>query len=262
MMSMVSYGASSSASYSIPVEEVNSSISSMASPSYGIFGEARGYDMHLVSSAGFGLGEGFLFTAFPSLAVIVTTVAPDSGYNSGAVNITEIAGAGFMPNASVKLVKGNEQIAASNVNVENGMKISCMLDLTGHSTGLWNLAVINPNGTSGSLPSAFTIKSWASAGAAVNYPNPFNPLSGPTAIIYQLDSDRDVSLLLFNISYELILKKDLTATLNGGKAGDNSVTWDGRNHFGDLVGNGVYFIRIVDRHTGNVLVKGKIAVSR
>lgn len=192
----------------------------------------------------------------------ITSVAPASGYNSGIVR-SEIEGFGFKSGAVITLaLAGEPDIPASNVFITSASNISCSFDLTGKKPGLWTINVQNSGGSSASLADAFEIKTLATGGVLINYPNPFNPLSEPTTFIYQLDADADTSLLIFNISAELVYRQTFMSGQNGAKAGTNSVEWNGINSFGELSANGVYFIRLVETRTGKILAKGKAAVSK
>ena len=102
----------------------------------------------------------------------------------------------------------------------------------------------------------------ATGGNVINYPNPFNPMTTSTKIIYKLGSDANIAILIFNLSHELVNRQDFATGTNGGKSGDNTVEWNGRNGFGDVVGNGMYICQIVDKGKGKVIAKGKIGVSR
>ena len=75
-----------------------------------------------------------------------------------------------------------------------------------------------------------------------NYPNPFNP---ETWIPYQLASDVDVSIIIYNPSGERIR----TIPLGSQAAGSyltkgRAVYWDGRNGRGELVSSGLYFYQL------------------
>ena len=72
-----------------------------------------------------------------------------------------------------------------------------------------------------------------------NYPNPFNP---ETWLPYQLAQDVPVTISIYNTKGQLIR----TLHLGDQKAGiyvakDKAAYWDGRNHIGEKVANGVYF---------------------
>jgi len=97
------------------------------------------------------------------VSLSVTSITPNSGYNNGLVNITNLAGTGFQSGATVKLTKsGQSDIVATNVVVVSSTKITCTFDLTGKATGQWNVVVTNPNGESATLTNGFTINDAAS----------------------------------------------------------------------------------------------------
>ena len=75
-----------------------------------------------------------------------------------------------------------------------------------------------------------------------NYPNPFNP---ETWIPYQLASDADVSIIIYNPSGERIR----TIPIGDQAAGSyltkgRAAYWDGRNGRGELVSSGLYFYHL------------------
>ncbi len=192
----------------------------------------------------------------------ITAVAPSSGYNSGALR-TEIEGFGFRSGASAALsIAGETDITATDIFVTSSSKISCSFDLTGKKPGVWTVNVTNSGGGAAALVDAFEIKTLATSGVMINYPNPFDPLTASTTFIYELDADADSTLLIFNISAELVYKRTFPSGVNGGKEGTNSVEWNGINSFGEISANGVYFARLIESRTGRILAKGKVAVSK
>ena len=75
-----------------------------------------------------------------------------------------------------------------------------------------------------------------------NYPNPFNP---ETWIPYQLASDADVSVIIYNPSGERVR----TISIGDQAAGSyltkgRAAYWDGRNAHGELVSSGLYFYHL------------------
>jgi hypothetical protein len=257
------WATSTSLSYRITTQVLDSAGGTRQSYNYQLLGKARGIRLNFPTSQSYIIHEGFIPTAFPALALLVTGISPNSAYNTGTIIINDLSGAGFAQGAIVSLMKAGEpDIVAANVNVVNSSQITCDFDLTSRVTGAWSVVVTNPNTQTGSLTDAFTINTLATTGRAVNSPNPFNPLDGPTTILYQLNQDANVVVLIFNISHELVYKRDYSSGTNGGQTGDNNITWDGYNDFAQLAANGVYFFRVVDKGSGKILVKGKIAVSR
>jgi len=89
-------------------------------------------------------------------------------------------------------------------------------------------------------------------------PNPFNPGAGTARLAYQLNQDADITLYMFNEINQAVWKKICRSGSNGGRTGYNEIEWDGVSDFNEVVGNGVYFLRIVSG--GKVIGKIKIAV--
>ncbi|MFA4967748.1 MAG: hypothetical protein WC624_05980 [Candidatus Margulisiibacteriota bacterium] len=129
--------------------------------SYRIRGLARFIYPRVPASPGFIIGEGFLRSVYISRAIlkpIVTGITPDSAIVGKIVNITNLSGANFQTGAAVKLSKtGQSDIIATDVSVVSPGKITCAFNLSGAVAGLWDLTVTNPDGRSGTLPSAFKI---------------------------------------------------------------------------------------------------------
>ena len=71
-----------------------------------------------------------------------------------------------------------------------------------------------------------------------NYPNPFNP---QTTISYGLPQPSDLSLIIYNIMGQEIMRWDE----QNAQAGFYQKIWNGRNKFGVPVGSGVYFYTII-----------------
>lgn len=156
------WAVSSSASFKVTSEILDSGSSNGTSASFRILAKTRGYQVGGITSPSFIFGAGFLksaysFVAPPILAPIITSITPNMADNTGPVNITALAGANFQTGVTVKLIKsGQPDIVATNVAVSAG-KITCTFDLTGKAAGSWDVVVTNPDGSSGSLPAAFKI---------------------------------------------------------------------------------------------------------
>src|SRR3989339_976666 len=254
--------AATSSSYDVPTENVFIGGGDSTSGSYSLLNSFGLSSQISTESSTYLLNTGFVYANATSLAVLVTSVTPSSGYNTGSINIRDITGAGFDTGSTVRLSLNGETIEATNVSAESSSKITCTFDLTGKTTGTWDLIVENSLGQSDTLPSGFEIKTWSTLSLGVNYPNPFNPERESTTIVYKLSQDTPTSILLFNISHELVYKQDFASGVNGGKSGDNSVSWNGFNTFGEMSANGLYFLRVINRNNGAILAKGKIAVLR
>ena len=72
---------------------------------------------------------------------------------------------------------------------------------------------------------------------AQNYPNPFNPL---TQIKYSIPKGGLVELVVYDV-----LGREVRRLINTKlQAGNHIAVWDGKNHFGEHVGTGMYFYRL------------------
>ena len=85
-----------------------------------------------------------------------------------------------------------------------------------------------------------------------NFPNPFNP---ETWIPYELASDTNVSLYIYDAQGRRIYFK----ALGYRKVGSHTVHWNGRNAAGESVASGVYFYTI---HTGTFQATRKMLIKR
>lgn len=75
-----------------------------------------------------------------------------------------------------------------------------------------------------------------------NYPNPFNP---ETWIPYQLETDRDVLITIYDMKGTLVRTLPLGYQSAGYYTGrDRAAHWDGRNELGEPIASGVYFYTI------------------
>lgn len=166
------WAAPSSASYKISTGIIDAGSANGSSSSYRSLGKARGIKLSTPASANYIIGEGFLRGVYfrpPILAPIVTAITPGSGPNTDLINITDLSGANFASGAAVKLARsGQPDIVATNVVLKSSSKITCTFDLTGAATGLWDVVVTNPDGRSGSLPSAFQVTQPAPVLLAIN----------------------------------------------------------------------------------------------
>ena len=75
-----------------------------------------------------------------------------------------------------------------------------------------------------------------------NYPNPFNP---ETWIPYELATDTDVRLTIYNTHGGVVRTLELGHQSAGYYVGrDRAAYWDGRNAFGEQVASGIYFYQL------------------
>jgi len=87
----------------------------------------------------------------------VSSITPSSASTAqGSVNVT-IVGENFRGIPQVLLTGGGPDIPGTGVNVTAGSRINCSFYIADAQPGVWSLLVVNPDGTSGQLPNAFTI---------------------------------------------------------------------------------------------------------
>ncbi len=100
-------------------------------------------------------------------------------------------------------------------------------------------------------------------GMVLNYPNPFKPLStdpnlNTTNIQYTLSVDAPVTIITYDITGHEVMRKTFGQGENGGRAGVNSVIWNGSNLFGEVSGNGMYIYKIISKN--KVIGTGKLVI--
>jgi hypothetical protein len=87
-----------------------------------------------------------------------------------------------------------------------------------------------------------------------NYPNPFDARTGgsgsKTTIYYVLGADSDVTITVYDMLGYVVKTTNYSAGAEGGRAGPNFVTWDGKNSTGRLVAKGGYIARIKVKSPG------------
>jgi hypothetical protein len=96
-------------------------------------------------------------------------------------------------------------------------------------------------------------------GTPLNYPNPFKPLSGGTTKIqYTLSTDTPITIIIYDITGHERKRMSFAAGSPGGQANLNSVTWNGKSFYSDVVGNGMYIYKIISGD--KVLGTGKLVI--
>ena len=75
------------------------------------------------------------------------------------LNITALAGTGFLNGAMVKLTKASQpDINGTHVVVVSATKITCTFNLSGAAVGAWNVVVTNTDGRTDTLINGFTVR--------------------------------------------------------------------------------------------------------
>ena len=107
-----------------------------------------------------------------NVSPVITTITPSSGFNTSSLQVT-ITGTAFRNGATVLLVNESTNIPGSITN-RTTTKILATFPLAGITPGMYNLTILNIDGTSGTKQNIFTVLSPRS------YPTitGFNPTSG------------------------------------------------------------------------------------
>jgi hypothetical protein len=120
-------------------------------------------------------------------------------------------------------------------------------------------------GNSGTITKTCRLMSGAVqvVGRPLNFPNPFKPMStdpssNSTNIQYTLSENAPVQLIIYDITGQEVKRMSFNKGGTGGRAGVNTVSWDGRGLINEVVGNGMYLYKII---SGNKAIgSGKLVV--
>lgn len=105
-------------------------------------GAVTGYWHVVISTGGAGSYQVVFSSAFLYSSMTITSVTPDNGANTMPLAITDVSGNGFVAGSTVKIVKdGHSDIIASTAACVSPEKLTCTIDLTGASTGYWDVVV-------------------------------------------------------------------------------------------------------------------------
>ncbi len=103
------------------------------------------------------------------------------------------------------------------------------------------------------------VQTFSATATPKNVPNPFRPRHNQgTTIVYTLDSDMDTKIIVYDITGKTVWQKSFAQGTDGGRANANDVYWDGKNDFGQYVGNGAYIYVIASGK--KIISKGQMAV--
>lgn len=166
---------------------------------------------------------------------------------------------------------------AMTVQLLSGTGTLTPVDTLTAADGRWRTDFLSPRQpekdqlrfSAGGVVQDFTLETafvdpYAGGGYGTNYPNPFHPPVQGTIIAYKLDDLATVTLRIFTLSGDLVLRKTFAKGDVGGSAGLNEVPWDGRNGKGEVVASGGYIALIEAQGSGETMhvIRHKIAVVR
>jgi photosystem II stability/assembly factor-like uncharacterized protein len=102
-----------------------------------------------------GTSNPVLFSCFS-----VTSITPDqAAQNAVTVNITDLAGTGFEPGATVRFEQGERVLEAYDVNVVSDTQITCKIGFFMEPVGAYDVVVVNPDSSEARLEEGFTVNS-------------------------------------------------------------------------------------------------------
>ncbi|MGD8922207.1 MAG: T9SS type A sorting domain-containing protein, partial [Candidatus Zixiibacteriota bacterium] len=160
------------------------------------------------------------------------------GKKIGGFTVTESGKFGFMPvyaddanNSGVTGLKKGDQFYLT----VNGAETTERYTWTTNGDRIEVGALTSKTASDNTLPTTYSL--------AQNYPNPFNPT---TNISFTMPVTAKATITVYNV-----LGKVVAVPFDGmATAGENVVTWNGRDMNGDQVASGVYFYRLsTDKYT-------------
>ena len=189
----------------------------------------------------------------------ITGITPISG---GERTIVTITGSNFQASGGTINFAGGGVTTAVR-STDTGSLITSwadgqiVLSLPRMAAGTKTISLVRTDGVSSDNSITFEVTAATNEGStSYNYKNPFNPLGGETTnIVFSPGSAGNVSVYIFDMTARQIAKLDWTSS-----APSASVEWNGKNNYGEIVGDGVYLYRIVDAGAGKMISKGKILV--
>lgn len=199
-------------------------------------------------------------TATDTVTVSVTDGLPpvvEAGDNGAAIerSSTTLSGAATDPEGQSPLTVQWTQIAGPACAIVNPASLKAEFvspDVSVNTLVTFRLTATDAAGNKGFDDVTFTIQdvSGAAAGGVPLiaglkiFPSPFSPSRGGATIRYTLRSPCEVDVIVFDIFGRQVREFHAGAGAQGGTAGDNDISWDGKNGEGDDVGNGAYTVQV------------------
>ncbi|MBU0672631.1 MAG: hypothetical protein KJ732_06360 [Candidatus Margulisbacteria bacterium] len=98
-------------------------------------------------------------------------------------------------------------------------------------------------------------------GVPLTWPSPFSiRAQGTVYVQYQLSSDANIEIYIVGVGGLRVKRLNFAAGTEGGSAGINKITWDGRTDQGLLAGNAIYVGTITARDESRLLGKFKLTI--
>ena len=159
-------------------------------------------------------------------------------------------------------IAGSEDEAISSYSLQYSMEE----DLSeGEHTFEFTAASEGTYGTASSVTSYATIEVMGGplriVGTPLAYPSPYSITKhGIVTIQYELSQDANIDIYLIDATGKRLKKLMYDSGTEGGAAGINKVTWNGRADQGYLAGNAIYVGTFIARDEGRLLAKLKLAI--
>ena len=179
----------------------------------------------------------------PAPAPTVAGITPNYGNSSTVVTITNLAGTGFQPGASVILTSGSyPNITATSVNYISPTQLACTFNLAVATADVRNVVVTNTDGKSGSLPNGFTVMPPPAAPTFTRIAPPNGPIAGVTGVTITGTNLAGATSVTFGTAaatnVTVVSDTSITATTPGHAAGAVDVVITTPN--GTATGTGAY----------------------
>ncbi len=213
--------------------------------SFDLTGAASGFwDVVVINPEGY---EGTLTKGFEvkSLFPIITSISPEKGNNNAILRDVIIKGNNFSKGALVQLQKeGEADLSALDVNVYDGTKIICSLDLSKiRKTGKWDLKITNPDARAVVSKEIFQVMGYDMVGDMfVPVNNFFKPAEGEKVYLkWSMTKKSAVTIRIYNIKGRLVRTFLDNITY---QPGNYQLEWIGVNDHHQKLSSGLYFIKI------------------
>ncbi|OGC03767.1 hypothetical protein A2276_07925 [candidate division WOR-1 bacterium RIFOXYA12_FULL_43_27] len=149
--------------------------------------------------------------------------------------------------------------AAANSAITSWAVSQIVFKVPAGLSGTMQLSAIRTSDLKQSNAVTFEVTSQATGTGSYNYPNPFNPNGGEsTTIVFDSGTDTTATIYIFNTAAEMVEKLSWTSATPAIPNQSATVTWNGKNAYGETLGDGAYLYRVA---AGSKLIaKGKILV--
>jgi|GEM_PF-7107306 len=174
----------------------------------------------VVGSDYIGYGAAYM-TNPPTISPTITCIMPSSAKRGSLAQINTLSGSNFLSGATMNLTRiGYSKVTASNVNAASSSLITGKFNLTGVSSGIWNVSVKNSNGMIRNLTNDFTV--------FPNIPVKFFGVPGttirPWIVNFYDGSDMSPASCAWNFGNRILNATTKNATHNYSTVGNYTVT--------------------------------------